>query len=40
MTEDELAVAAGKASGRKREGDKAFGLGLSLKRWHPEADDA
>ena len=36
----ELAVAAGKASGRNREGDKAFGLDLALKRWHTEVDDA
>jgi len=36
----ELAVAAGRASGRTREGDKAFGLDLALKRWHAEADDA
>ena len=28
----ELAVAAGKASGRTREGDKAFGLELALRR--------
>ena len=32
----ELAVTAGKASGRARQGDKAFGLELALRRWHPE----
>ena len=32
-----LAVAAGKASGRVRQGDSAFGLELALKRWYPEA---
>ena len=31
----ELAVAAGKQSGRARAGDSAFGLDLALKRWHP-----
>ena len=31
----ELAVSAGKASGRQREGDHAFGLELALRRWYP-----
>ena len=30
-----LAVAAGQASGRKREGDRVWGLENALKRWHP-----
>jgi len=30
-----LAVAAGKASGASREGDKAWGLDLALRRWYP-----
>ena len=30
-----LAVAAGQASGRRREGDRAWGLEYALKRWHP-----
>lgn len=30
----ELAVAAGKASARQREGDQAWGLGLAIRRWH------
>ena len=30
-----LAVTAGKASGVSREGDRAFGLELALKRWWP-----
>ncbi len=33
-----LAVAAGKASGRTREGDRAFGLELALRRWHNVKD--
>lgn len=31
-----LAVAAGKASGACREGDKAWGLELALRRWYPQ----
>ena len=34
----ELAVAAGKASGRQREGDEAWGLELALRRWHSDGD--
>ena len=30
-----LAVAAGQDSGRKREGDRAWGLEWALKRWYP-----
>ena len=30
-----LAVAAGQASARNREGDRAWGLELALKRWYP-----
>ena len=29
-----LAVSAGKASGRKREGDRAWGLEAALRRWY------
>ena len=32
-----LAVAAGQASGRKREGDRVWGLESALKRWHPRS---
>jgi hypothetical protein len=32
----DLAVAAGQASGRKREGDRVWGLESALKRWHPK----
>lgn len=39
----ELAVAAGKASARKREDDRAWGLEMALRRWYPppkaQADD-
>ena len=31
-----LAVAAGKASGIHREGNKAWGLELALRRWYPK----
>jgi hypothetical protein len=31
----ELAVAAGKASGRTREGDRAWALDMALRRWYP-----
>ena len=31
-----LAVAAGQASGRQREGDRAWGLESALRRWYPE----
>lgn len=34
-----LAVDAGHASGRKRDGDSAWGLEMSLKRWYPGEDD-
>ena len=34
-----LAVAAGQASGRRREGDRAWGLECALKRWHPRQDE-
>ena len=30
----ELAVAAGKASARQRDGDRAWGLEMALKRWY------
>lgn len=30
-----LAVAAGRASARQREGDRAWGLESALKRWYP-----
>lgn len=30
-----LAVAAGQASGRRREGDRAWGLEWALRRWYP-----
>ena len=30
-----LAVRAGKSSGLKREGDRAWGLELALRRWYP-----
>jgi hypothetical protein len=33
----ELAVAAGKASGRTREGDQAWALDMAIKRWHGTA---
>ena len=33
-----LAVAAGRASAKEREGDRAWGLDLAIKRWH-ERDD-
>ncbi len=33
-----LAVAAGKASGRRRQGDRAWGLEYAMRRWYPEAD--
>ena len=40
----ELATSAGRASGRSRQGDAAFGLELALRRWYPEGgavnDDA
>ncbi len=32
-----LAVAAGQASGRIREGDRVWGLESALKRWHPRS---
>ena len=32
----ELAVAAGKASGIAREGDKVWALDMAIRRWHPE----
>ena len=32
----ELAVAAGKSSGRSREDDRAWGLGMAIRRWYPE----
>jgi len=35
-----LAVTAGKASGVSREGDRAFGLALALKRWWPNRGKA
>ena len=35
-----LAVAAGQASGRQREGDRAWGLESALKRWHPKPGTA
>jgi len=36
----ELAVAAGRSSGRQRQGDRAWGLEWALKRWHrPEQVD-
>ena len=31
----ELAVAAGKASGIKRESDTGWGLEMALRRWYP-----
>ena len=31
-----LAVAAGQASGRRREGDRAWGLEWALRRWYPK----
>ena len=31
----ELAVLAGKASARQREGDVAWGLDMAIKRWYP-----
>ncbi len=34
-----LAVAAGQASGIRREGDSAWGLGMSLRRWYPRNGD-
>ena len=33
-----LAVAAGQASGREREGDRAWGLEFALRRWHPKPE--
>ncbi len=33
-----LAVAAGKASGLQREGNKAWGLAMSLRRWYPRKE--
>ncbi len=35
----DLAVAAGKASGASREGDKTWGLELALQRWHPRDEE-
>ena len=35
----QLAVAAGQASGRQREGDKVWALGMAIRRWYPEAHD-
>ena len=29
-----LAVTAGRASAKQREGDRAWGLALAIKRWH------
>ena len=34
-----LAVAAGQASGKRREGDKAWALEMALRRWHPSERD-
>jgi hypothetical protein len=34
-----LAVAAGRASGRSRQDDSAWGLEMSLRRWHPMEED-
>ena len=34
-----LAVAAGKASGIKRESDTSWGLSMALARWYPEDSD-
>ena len=34
-----IAVAAGQASGREREGDRAWGLEWALKRWHPKLSE-
>ena len=34
----ELAVAAGKASGKTREGDRAWALDMAIKRWHGTAE--
>ena len=31
----ELAVIAGRASGQRREGDRAWALEMALRRWHP-----
>lgn len=31
----ELAVAAGKVSGRSREGDRAWALDMAIRRWYP-----
>ncbi len=33
-----LAVAAGKASGRRRIGGRAWGLEYAMRRWYPKAD--
>ncbi len=33
-----LAVLAGKASGRRRQGDRAWGLEYAMLRWYPKAD--
>ena len=32
-----LAQSAGRASGRRREGDKAWALEMAIRRWYPEA---
>ena len=34
----ELAVSAGKASGRQREGDRAWALDMAIKRWYPKEE--
>jgi len=34
-----LAVAAGKASGIQREGDRVWGLEMALRRWDPRHSD-
>jgi len=33
-----LAVEAGRASGRTRQGDRVWGLSMALQRWHPEGE--
>ena len=34
-----LAQSAGRASGRRREGDRAWALEMAIRRWYPEAVD-